>query len=274
LGHRRVRISKCRIKLRINFWRLGLARQLIAFVLFVGYIAFDKTARKYEIFKIPKIELCLIQQQFRLSISTSLQSIVSIATWFLFFMLIEKYMTLRDLAISNLVRMIYLCLSVPSWGFFTGVNTMVSQLMGRNAHGFVLEAVRKTAMISTVITLIIALPITLFPIQILKPLLYGTEHYQFVQEAVPVFRVLFLNLLVSSAGGVYFNGLSGMGALQIGTRIQTLCSIFYLIYTWLLVSRTAASLSWAWLAEAIYWFAIGWMTIVYMRSDKWKTLKI
>ncbi|MEO0041631.1 MAG: hypothetical protein RL329_1079 [Bacteroidota bacterium] len=252
----------------------GTIAEFFAFIAFLIYMYLDKETAQYRLFSPPKVDWQLLRQQFKLSISTSAQSFISIASWFLFFMLIEKYMTIRDLAVSNLVRMIYFCLSVPSWGFFTGINTLVSGLIGRDAPQLVMEAIRKTALISTVITIALALPFALFPIQILTPLLNGTEHSQFIDDAVPIFNILLINLIASSVCGVVFNGLSGAGATTFGTKIQALATLFYLIYTWALVSHTHLGLTWAWLAEAMYSCLVAWWAFSFLRSDKWRTLKI
>jgi putative MATE family efflux protein len=252
----------------------GTIAEFFAFAAFLIYMYFDKETARYKLFSPPKVDFELMRQQFGLSVSTSAQTFISIASWFLFFMLIEKYMTIRDLAISNLIRMLYFCLSVPSWGFFTGINTLVSNLIGRNAPHLVMEAIRKTAFISTVITICLALPFVLFPTQILTPLLSGTEHSQVIQDAVPVFNILLINLIASSVSGVVFNALSGTGATVFGIKVQAVSTFLYLIYTWIIVSQLHFGLTWAWLAEAMYSSFIAAWTISFLRSEQWKTLKI
>jgi Na+-driven multidrug efflux pump len=189
-------------------------------------------------------------------------------------MLIEKYMTIRDLAVSNLIRMMYFCLSVPSWGFFTAINTLTSSLIGQNAPNSVMDAIRKTAIISTLITILLALPFVFFPEQILTPLLTGTEHSQVIQDAAPIFNILLINLIASSICGVVFNALSGTGATVFGTKVQAVSTFVYLIYAWILVSQLHVGLTWAWLAEAMYSSLVAWWTISFLRSEQWRALKI
>jgi putative MATE family efflux protein len=255
----------------------GTIAEFFAFIAFLIYMYFDKETAQYKLFSPPKIDFGIMRQQFGLSISTSTQTFISIASWFLFFMLIEKYMTIRDLAVSNLIRILYFCLSVPSWGFFTGINTLVSNLIGQNAPQLVLEAIRKTAFISTVITILLALPFVLFPQQILlliKPLLSGSEQAQVIQDSFPVLNILLINLIASSICGVAFNALSGTGATVFGTKVQAISTLIYLIYTWILVSQLHVGLTWAWLAEAMYSILIAWWTISFLRSEQWRALKI
>ncbi len=255
----------------------GTIAEFFAFIAFLIYMYFDKETAQYKLFSPPKIDFDIIRQQFGLSISTSAQTFISIASWFLFFLLIEKYMTIRDLAVSNLIRNLYFCLSVPSWGFFTGINTLVSSLIGQNAHHSVLEAIRKTALISTVITILLALPFVLFSEQILvtiSPMLSGMEQTQVIQDAIPIFNILLINLIASSVCGVVFNALSGTGATVFGIKVQAVSTLIYLIYTWILVSQLHAGLTWAWLAEAMYSSLVAWWTISFLRSNQWRALKI
>jgi putative MATE family efflux protein len=252
----------------------GTIAEFFAFFAFLIYMYLDKETSKYKLFSPPKIDLGIMRQQFGLSVSTSAQTFISIASWFLFFMLVEKYMTIRDLAVSNLIRMLYFCLAVPSWGFFAAINTLVSKLIGQNAPQLVMDAIRKTTLISTVITLLLALPFVLFPVPILTPLLSGTEHSQVIQDAIPVINILLVNLIASSVCGVVFNALSGTGATVFGTKVQAVSTFVYLVYTWILVSQLHSGLTWAWLAEAMYSFLIAFWTISFLRSERWKALKI
>ncbi|MEY4934357.1 MAG: hypothetical protein RIS64_716 [Bacteroidota bacterium] len=248
--------------------------EFFAFMAFLIYMYFDKETAQYKLFSPPKLDLGIMRQQLGLSVSTSAQTFISIASWFLFFMLIEKYMTIRDLAVSNLIRMLYFCLSVPSWGFFTAINTLTSSLIGQNASDSVMDAIRKTAIISTVITILLALPFIFFPEQLLTPLLTGTEHSQVIQDAIPIFNILLINLVASSICGVVFNALSGTGATVFGTKVQAVSTFVYLIYTWVIVSQLHVSLHWAWLAEAMYSSLVALWTISFLQSNQWRALKI
>jgi Na+-driven multidrug efflux pump len=178
----------------------------------------------------------------------------------------------RELAITNLVRMVYLILSIPCWGFSSGVNTMVSNFIGQRKRQAVFPIVWKTAKISLATTMALSLPLVLFPHFFLYPLL-GSEDMSLITEAQPIFWVLVLILASFSIGGIFFNGLVGTGATYYGLKIQFWCAIFYLIYIYVEVNYTSGGLPWAWASEIFYWIVMIILTYRFLNSSRWHGLK-
>ena len=246
--------------------------EIVAFVVFLLFILFDKKVRDYQLFKLPKIDLDLIWRQCSLSLPIVAQAFVGLGSWFVFFSIVEK-LGERELAISNLVRMVYLLLSIPTWGFASGVNTMVSNFIGQGKHHLVMNIIWKTAKICLAFTILITLPIVLFPHDLLFPLL-GDSDPILITEAQPIFYLLLGILTCFSIGGVYFNGLVGAGATYFGLKIQTWCAIAYLVYIYVIVITIKAGLVWAWASEIFYWIAILVISLWYLSSNKWHQLKV
>jgi putative MATE family efflux protein len=253
----------------------GLASTIaegVAFVAFIIYILFDKQARTYRLFKFPRMDMKLIKQQYRLALPIVAQAFVGMGSWFLFFGIVEN-LGERELAITNLVRMVYLVLSIPSWGFAAGVNTMVSTFIGQRKRQAVIPIIWKTAWMSWAATMFITLPVVLFPQQMLYPLL-GSEDMSLIADAQPIFWMLTLILTLFSIGSVFFNGMAGTGATFYGLIIQTICAIFYLIYIYVEVNYTRGGLLWAWAAEIFYWGLMIGLIIWYLRSRNWHGLTV
>lgn len=246
--------------------------EVIAFVLFVVYVLFDKPSQRYNLFKFPKIDIPLIKSQLRIGTPIVAQAVVGLGSWFVFFGIVEN-LGERPLAITNLVRMVYLVLSIPCWGFSSGINTIVSNFIGAKRRDAVLPIIWKTAKICWLITMVITLPVVLFPEYLLYPLL-GSEDMSLIIDAKPTLRVLLGILFLFSVGGVYFNGLAGTGATAFGLKMQTVCAVFYLVYIYFIVEYTNGGLEWAWASEIFYWMAMLIMSIWYMRSKKWYDLKV
>ena len=143
--------------------------EVVAFVLFIIYIIFDKKANLYKLFTLPKVDFAIISQIYKLSSPIVVQAIVGMGSWFVFFSIIEN-LGERPLAITNLIRMVYLLLSIPTWGFASGVNTMVSNFIGAQKRQAVLPIIIKTAKICTLTTIVFAVPVIFFPQEILYPL--------------------------------------------------------------------------------------------------------
>ena len=154
-------------------WASTLA-EIVAFLAFVVYLIFDKANKIYEITKAATIKFNKVVQTFDVSAPIVWQSIIGLGSWFIFFTLIEN-MGSRELEISNLIRNIYLILSIPCWGYSAGINTLVSNFIGNRKRQAVVPIIWKTAKMSLFSTLIFAPPVAVFPKFFLYPLFGSTE---------------------------------------------------------------------------------------------------
>jgi len=246
--------------------------EIVAFFVFVVYMFFDRKTRLYQLFKLPNIDLELIKVQLKIGAPIVAQAVVGLGSWFIFFGIVEN-LGERELAITNLVRMVYLVLSIPCWGFASGINTLVSNFIGQQKRIAVLPIIWKTSKICFLFTMVLTLPVVLFPEHILYPLL-GSEDMSLITEARPIFYVLLGILALFSIGGVYFNGLAATGATYYGLKIQSFCAIVYLIYIYVIVEFSNGGLEWAWASEIFYWIIMLGLTINYLRSKKWHELTL
>ena len=79
-------------------------------------------------------------QQFKLAFPIVAQAFVGLGSWVVFFGIVEN-MGERPLAVTNLARIVYLVLSIPTWGFTTGVNTLVSSFIGQRRRDLVIPII-------------------------------------------------------------------------------------------------------------------------------------
>ena len=126
--------------------------EVVAFLIFAGYLIFDKANKAYGITKLAKIKLKFVAQTFDVSAPIVWQSIIGLGSWFIFFTFIEN-MGSRELEISNLIRNVYLILSIPCWGYSAGINTLVSNFIGNRKRQAVIPIIWKTARLSFLSTL-------------------------------------------------------------------------------------------------------------------------
>jgi Na+-driven multidrug efflux pump len=278
----------------------GLASSIaegIAFLVFIIYIFQDRKARKYGLFEVPevdlrnipilddpteiisdldeppkktKIDLAIIKSQLRLSMPIVLQSVVGMGSWFIFFVIVED-MGKTELAISNIMRAAYLVFMIPCWGFASGINTIVSNLIGKKQREKVFAATTKTAFLCLVCTMICTSSLWFFPEIVLR---IGTDNIDLLQQSLRLTGVLSAILAIFSVGAIYFNGLVGTGATNQALVLQIICVIFYLIYIYVVVHILDASLEIAWMAEFYYWVICFILSILYLRSKRWYSIKV
>lgn len=252
----------------------GLASSIaegVAFVAFITYMIFDKKNRSLRIFSRPQWDWPMAKQQLNLSLPVVAHSAVGQGSWVFFFGMVEN-LGERALAISNLARTVYLFLSIPLWGFSAGVNTLVSNLIGQDRRHDVVGAAWKTARLCLGVSLALALPVLLFPGKLLYPLL-GKSDMSLIGETQPIFYVLLGVLTLSTIGSVLTNALAGTGATWFGLKLQAMSISIYLSYIFIVTNYTGLGLVWVWMAEVVYWTTMIAMALLYLRSERWHTLR-
>ncbi len=251
--------------------------EIVAFFVFIVFVLFDKAIKPYKLFKGWRIDTKLIQTQFSISLPVVAQSVLGIGSWLIFFGIIDN-LGEYELAKANLVRYVYLFLSIPIWGYCSGINTMASQAIGNGNPELVLPIARRTFILTIITTFLIALPLYLYPEYLLSFVFqYGGSDMgtmDMLEDSVPILMVLLGILVTFSAGSVYFNAMSGTGATFHGLLIQTVCIIFYLVAVHYTITVWGKPQEWAWAVEMIYWGIMWGAVYLYMRKGFWRSIKV
>lgn len=244
--------------------------EVIAFAIFMLYMVFDKKIRIYNLFSKPKIDITIITAQIKLSIPMILQTLASLGSWFVFFALIEQ-LGRNELAVSNIIRTFYMMFMIPAWGFSSGINTIVSTLIGKKQLRQVWPAITKTAILCFAVTMLLSLSLVFFPEMMLRLV---TDDLTIIPDAKKLLWVLILILAFYSVSIIYFNGLVGTGATKVALYIQVSCVVLYMIYVYVVVGMLKSSLEISWMAELVYMISSMMVSIWYLRSNKWLKVKI
>lgn len=248
----------------------GLASTIseyVALIAFLIYMAFDQENRVYNIFRLPKWNPAIIREIVGLSVPIVTMSVIGLGTAFIFFGLVENFGE-RSLAVTNIVRVAYLILSIPAWGFCTGINTLASYFVGKKEYANVRTVLWRTAFLCLGITTLMAFPLLVFPNKVLYPIL-GDERAYLINAAYPVFWVLWGILTTFSFGSIFFNGLIGVGETRLALSVQSVCAAVYVGLIFLVVKSSWGNMVWAWSVEIVYWLLIFGFALWYFRRPKW-----
>lgn len=210
-------------------------------------------------------KLILIQ-----SLPLILQYAISIITWEYFYILVEHHGS-RALAISNAMRNIFGLFGIFAWAFASTTNTMVSNIIGQGKTDEVLPLINKIVKISFSFSLIIFIVLNAMPTLFLS--FYGQGDL-FIQEAIPVVRIVSLALLMMSVGTIWLNAVTGTGNTHVNLLIELVTIVVYSVYIYLVLEHWNLSIVWGWGSEWVYWLSMFTMAFFYMRSGKWKGKEI
>lgn len=238
----------------------------VSVLFFVSATLPDRSNLKYHIFRLPPFDKEIIRQTWNISVFIMLQNFVSLSAWFLFFLVIEQTGE-RPLAISNIIRSLYLLLMIHVWSFSASVNSLVSNVIGEGNDNWVLPIIRKVNKMSILISLAIIAVVVFFPEALLK--IY-TNDQSLIDEAIPVFYVVMGVLIPLAVSINWFSGVSGTANTKMALTIEIIAIMLYLTYVFVIILVVDASLPVVWISEYIYVITLGIFSWLYLKYGKWR----
>lgn len=261
---------------KFGFPKMGIAGAALASsiaewvyfgVYFAVYIG-QKYHHKYPLLKNRSIDRKLFSNMISISLPIVGQLLFGLGSWAIFFLFIEK-MGEKALAISGVIKSLYIFIGIPGWGMGSAANTVLSNILGQDRKEDVIPVMKRFIHLSVLINFSTILIMGLFPRIILK--LY-TDDYSIVEDSVPVLYMNLAALLVFSVAIIVFQSIVGIGATKITLMAEIICVILYMIYTYACVFIWKTSLAVAWGGEMLYWVVMLILCLLYLRSGKWKML--
>jgi Na+-driven multidrug efflux pump len=190
-------------------------------------------------------------------------------SWFLFFVLIEK-MGERELAISNLVRAVYMVLMTPIWGYASAANSMVSNIIGQGRYHDVRILVIRIIKLCLTTTMIITVADYLA-----GPFLLNITSGDpgLIHDAIGTYHVVVAAMVLFSISVILLSAVSGTGNTKAAMIIEFFNIGIYLLYVYFCtVNNTSIEVTWS--AEIVYWFLMGILSLLYFKLFRWKDVKI
>lgn len=209
-------------------------------------------------------------QIFKVSSPLMLQFAVSLVSWEFFYILIEHHGD-QQLAISNAMRNVFGFFGCFSWAFAAASNAMVSNIIGQGLQQQVPLLINKIMRLSVIFALVVCLIINIIPRQFLA--IYGQDA-GFIENGIPVLRIISLALLMMAVSVVWLNAVVGTGSTRTTLAIETFAIILYCIYVYLVLEVFRLPITIGWMSEWLYWTCLFLPSFIYIRSGKWKNRKI
>lgn len=240
----------------------------ILFFLIYTYVTVD--LKKYGLNHLRSFDLGLLMRILSISCFTMLQYFLSMATWFLFFVAVER-LGQRQLAIANIVRSIYIVMLIPVNSLSTTANSLVSNAIGAGGINQVTKLIGKIARFSFIIMLVLVGFAALFPHAMLS--IY-TNETALIVESVPSLYVICVAMLIASVANVVFNGVSGTGNTQAALMLETITIVFYGSYIVFIGMWLKAPVEWCFTIEILYYTILLLTSYIYFKKAKWQNKKI
>jgi putative MATE family efflux protein len=240
--------------------------ELMGTVALVGALYLNNDVKLFHLFKFPKTDWQLYGKMFNLSTPIVVQHILGLGTWWLFFLMVEKIGE-EELAISGIIKSLYMLIGIPIWGFASAVNTIVSNVLGQKNIGAVGPVIMKSIHISFLIAFALSAIIYIFPVFFLS--MYSND-IALIERSIPTLNVVLFVMLIFSVGSMTMHGIMGIGDTKTMVAIEFICIVSYVIYAYYSIFIWKMELPMIWMVEFVYWILLGVLCSAYLASGKWK----
>jgi putative MATE family efflux protein len=244
--------------------------EIVAFIFFIFYTLKYVDYKFFGLFEFSRLDFSVLKRILTVSFPMMMQNFVSFIGWFFFFLFVEK-MGEHSLAISNIIRSIYVVMLIPIWGFTSASNTLVSFAIGQKRQNEVISLVfkiLKTCMLGVVVLVCINL---IIPEKIIA--IY-TNNQILITDSLPSLYVVSIASIFLTIGFILFSGVSGTGMTRVSFAIETIVIFMYVFITYILTNLENPKIEYVWSVEIFYGFIIGLLSFLYLRFGKWQDKKI
>lgn len=263
---------------KLGFPAMGIAgaalgstlAELVSLVFFIVYTIRKTDCRKYGLDRFGKFDFGKLKDILSVSVWTMIQNVVSLSTWFIFFLFIE-HLGERSLAVSNIVRNVSGLIWMIMMAFSSTCSALVSNLIGNGHQNAVPGLVVRILKIGYLAVVIMTVAIAAFPETVIR--IY-TDIPELVSASVPSLYVMCSAYLFTVPANIFFQAVSGTGNTKYAFLLELSALVVYVAYCYTIIHVIRADVAVCWSAEHVYGFAMMILCGGYLLSGKWKNKRI
>jgi putative MATE family efflux protein len=240
--------------------------ELSGLLVFILYTSNNSAIRKFKLFSRVPWNFELVKNIGIIAFPIMIQNFLSFTAWFIFFLFVEK-MGETPLAISNIIRSIYIVILVPIFGFSAATNTLVSYSIGSKESTNISPIIKRSLTLTFVGISVLVFICLLFPEPIIR--IY-TNIDSIVIATIPAFYVVLIAVYTISLGNILLQAVSGTGKTHISLVIEIIAVALYLAGVFVLANQPTISIEKVWTLEIFYGLVIAILSAIYLKRGKWK----
>lgn len=234
-------------------------------IFFIIYSIKQVDFKKYQFQFTFKIKPDLIKKILSISTPIIFQNILTFGSWFVFFSIIEQ-LGEDELAISHVIRSIYMIMMIPLLGFSTSTNTLVSNLIGEGKQDLVIKLIKRILILAIISSGIVVIFTSVFDTEIVA--FYQLET-QLNSPTISTLKVINIVLFFFTIAFVLFNAVVGTGKTKVSLFIESINISIYLSLAFILVNYFSPTIEQVWCVEFFYFSFLGLMSLGYLVYGKW-----
>ncbi|MEG1332494.1 MAG: MATE family efflux transporter [Bacteroides sp.] len=263
---------------KLGFPALGIAgaaigsslAEMVSVLFFILYTWRKVDCAKYGLNQLPRFQPTILKRILNTSVWTMIQNVVSLSTWFMFFLFVE-HLGERALAISNIIRNVSGIPFMITIAFAATCGSLVSNLIGQGDKAYVAVTIRQHVRIAYLCIVPLLVFFSLFPNLILG--IY-TDMPDLRMASIPTLWVLCTSYLFMIPSNIYFQAVSGTGNTRTALLLELGVLAIYIAYTTYLILYLKVDVAWCWTTEHIYSIFILLFSYLYIKKGNWQKKQI
>ena len=248
----------------------SLSAEIAAFVYLTADVIWRGYNRSYNMLRFTKWKNTLSKRLISISTPISLEALVDMTKWFLFFIIIER-LGEQELAMASIIFSCYAMLLITTDSFSESVCSMVSNLIGQQKVQQLTLLIRRTIILSYATVSPMLILTLLFPEYILA---IFTTDVEMVAASINSLMVIVLAVLIAVPGEAYYSAIVGTGDTRAVLIIQIIITFFMLTFAYIAAFVLQLELEYIWLAEVFGWLVCLSLSWALFSSGFWQRLKI
>ncbi len=234
--------------------------EAIAMLFFIVYMLLRTNLQKYGLQHPIIYNRKVLQQILNLSVWTMLQYFISLATWFLFLVAIER-LGENELAISNILRSVSVFPYMVVTALGAAANAITSNLIGAGRSEEILSTSTRIVKMGYGIGTALVVLMALFPRPMLR--IY-TNDPALVAQAIPAYYASLSTFFTLVPGMILLSVVSGTGQTKTALYMEIISMTLYMLNVWYVVIHLRADLYICWTSEHSYNILLTILTYVYL----------
>ena len=259
---------------KYSFPEMGLEGAALASTLADGlgmlflilFLIFSNLRKEYTLFSHFSFNFNSFKELIKVGSPMMFQGFIALSTWTIFFTWIEQ-MGKFELTVSQNIRSIYFLAFIPIWGFSATTKTYISQYIGRGDFDSLKIIQRKIQFLTMLFLSVIIIGSTFYPENLISMINPSKEY---IHKSADILRLISVSTLLFGFISVYFQTINGSGNTMVTFKIEIICIIIYLSFSYYFIKIIKLDIYWIWAVEYIYFGLTGILSIGYLRFFDWK----
>lgn len=239
--------------------------EAVSMLFFVYYTKFRIPFRSYGFQRFKIFSGGILEEIWRISVWTMLQSFLSLATWFLFFIAIE-HLGQEALAISNILRSISALPFMIAAALGAAANSITSNLIGCSKSHEVMPTMNRIIKLGFLAGIGVEIVMALLPQATMR--IY-TDNTALITRAIPAYYAMLTVYLTVVPGMILFNAVSGSGHTKLAMFMELGALVIYVLNIWYVVVYLRADIAICWTSEHSYNIVLFLLTYYYLQRRQW-----